>query len=142
MWMNGPQTEQMTPWEVIEGALARKKPQRSQDWLAEQLGTTAQAVSNWKDRGVPKGRYEQLSEILGLTMEQVAGKAPVPWERPGGEWPFPDIDPARFARLTDSQRWEIQLRARELIEKFESERQQPGKLSGEGSNARENRRAG
>lgn len=125
--------EPMSPWEVIDGALTRMKPKRDQAWLAGQLKLKAQAITNWKDRGVPKGRYEELAEILGLTMEQIAGKAPAPWEITGSEWPFTDIGPARWARLSDRQRWEIELRVRDMVENFETERQS-GKSSDSASN--------
>lgn len=112
----------MTPWEVIDGALGRMNPKQDQAWLAKKLGISEQAVSNWKARGVPRGKYVDLSKVLGLTMEQIAGLAPVPWEKDESEWPFPDIDRARWARLTDIQRGEIQGKVRELLEEFENQR--------------------
>lgn len=126
--------ELMSPWEVIDGALARMKPKRDQAWLAQQLGLGAQAITNWKKRGVPRSRYEDLAGILRLSMEQVAGKAPAPWESVGGEWPFPDISRARWVRLDTRQRFEIELRVRDMVEKFEAE-QLSGKSSGSAPNA-------
>lgn len=129
--------EVMTPWEVIEQALARRRPPRSQEWLAAELSSvtgqsiTAQAITNWKVRGVPRGRYTDLADVLGLTTDQVAGRAPLPWER-HDSWPFPGIDPARFDRLTELQRGEIQGKVREMIERFEVETSQSGKSSGSG----------
>lgn len=113
----------MTPWEVVEGALARRKPKRNQAWLAQQLGVGTQAVTNWKLRGsVPTGQYRALADLLHLTVEQIEGRAPAPWEK-GDGWPFPDIDRARFDRLTEMQQGEIQGEVRKLIEKFEAPRE-------------------
>jgi hypothetical protein len=126
----------MSPWEVIESALSRRKPPRDQKWLAQELGIGAQAITNWKKRGVvPSAHYAALAELFGLSMEQIAGKAPAPWEGSSGEWPFPDIDSARFMRLTPTQRGEIQGKVRELIERFESEPKSSGKLSNSGHGA-------
>lgn len=71
----------MTPWEVIEEALAQKRPPRGPAWLAEQLKERIQVVSNWKSRGkVPASRYREVAQILGLTVDQLEGLAPLPWE--------------------------------------------------------------
>lgn len=112
----------VTPWEVIEGALARKKPKRDQAWLAKKLDISEQAISNWKERGVPRSRYEDLADALGLTLEQIAGRAAAPWEVGESEWPFASIDAARWSALTERQRGEIEGKVRELIEKFEAQR--------------------
>lgn len=109
----------MTPWEVIEQALALRKPPRSQAWLAEQLGVKPQAVTNWRMRGaVPTAQYRPIANLLGLTVNQVEGIDPPPWEKETG-WPFPGIEQARFDRLDDIQKGEIQGKVREMIEGFE-----------------------
>lgn len=129
----------MRPWEVIESVLARRKPPRDQAWLSRQFdehGVTIseQAISHWKKRGVPAARYDLLCEILGLTYHQLTGKEPLPWERKGeGAWPFPDIDAARWAALTELQRGEIQGKVREMIEGFERARSGSGESSGSSS---------
>lgn len=130
MWIEELDALLMEPWDVIEGALARRKPPRDQAWLATQLGIRAQAVTNWKTRGVPKTQYEALADLLGLSLEQIAGRAPPPWEAEAGGWPFPDIDSARWARLTELQKGEIQAKVRELIAMFESRRDGLGKSIG------------
>lgn len=112
----------MSPWEVIEGAMARRRPQRDQAWLAVQLGIGEQAITNWKTRGVPKGRYLEIADLLGLTVKQVAGQEPPPWANEKGNWPFPDIDPARWMALNDYQRGEVQGEVRKLVERFEAQR--------------------
>ena len=120
----------MTAWQVIEEALSRKRPVRNATWLAEQLGIGIQSITNWKARGVPQGRYVEVGAILGLTAEQLAGVAPLPWEK-SGDWPFPDIDRARFDALTDVQRGEIQGVVRRMLTDFENERNtRSGKSSG------------
>lgn len=65
----------MTPWEIVEQALARKNPPRNQMWLAERLGATPQAVNNWKKRGLPYSRLRQVAESLGLSVDHY-GSAP------------------------------------------------------------------
>lgn len=115
----------MTPWEVVEQALAHRRPPKNQEWLAEQLSLTGkpvtpQAISNWKKRKVvPAARFAEIADLFGLTTDQVAGRAPLPWETKQG-WPFPGIDEARFARLDDMQKGEIQAKVREMIDGFES----------------------
>jgi len=117
----------MTPWEVIEEALRRKRPAKKPAWLAERLAVTAQVVSNWKTRRVPPERYREIAEALDLTVDQLEGVAPLPWESTG--WPFPGIDQARFDRLDQIQKGEIQGKVREMIEEFENFASRPGKLS-------------
>ena len=113
----------MDPWEVIEQALPRLKPRRNREWLALQLGIKPQALGNWKERGVPKGRFFELADLLRLTPDQVAGRAPVPWESEIG-WPFPGIDERRYESLGDAQKDQIQAAVFMMIEKFEQARPQ------------------
>lgn len=75
----------MTPWEVIEEALLHKRPVRNLQWLADQLGTTIQVVVNWRTRGVPPRRYRDIAAALGLTIDQLEGVKPLPWERQSTE---------------------------------------------------------
>lgn len=110
----------MTPWEVIEEALVRRRPVQNKEWLARQLGVKPQAIGNWRERGVPPGRFRALGKVLQLTVDQIEGEAPLPWDKASG-WPFPGIDEARFQRLHDFQKGEIQSEVRKLIEKFERE---------------------
>lgn len=77
----------MTPWEVVQEALAHQRPKRDQAWLAEKLGVEAQAVTNWKTRGVPTKRYRDIAKLFGLTVDQVEGLEPLPWAKQF-EWPF------------------------------------------------------
>lgn len=70
----------MTPWEVIEEALVRRRPVRNLQWLADQIGVTIQVVHNWKVRGVPAKRYRDVASALDLTVDQVEGIARLPWE--------------------------------------------------------------
>lgn len=120
---------QMTPWQVIEEALGRRKPPRKPQWLADQLGVSAQVLTNWKARQVPPARFRAIADVLGLTVDQIEGLAPLPWETETG-WPFPDIDQSRFNRLTDLQKGEIQRKVREMIAEFEASGQQSGKSPG------------
>lgn len=129
---------QMTPWEVIEEALARRKPPQKPQWLADRLGVTAQVMTNWKRRGVPAARYRAIAEALGLTVDQVEGVAPPPWRNEAG-WPFPDIEQSRFQKLTELQKGEVQAKVRELIAAFE--RAESGKSPPSSTSTGQSRRA-
>jgi hypothetical protein len=72
----------MTPWEVIQLALAHKTPKRNMQWLADQLDMSIQAVSNWKGRGVPARHYREIASALGITVDQLEGLERLPWETP------------------------------------------------------------
>lgn len=127
----------MTPWEVIEAALARKKPPRKVQWLGDKISASAQVMTNWKKRGVPPARYREIADALGLTVDQLEGVAPLPWAASESAWPFPGIDQARYEKLDIWQKGEIQGKVREMIEKFEQESaaKQPGKSSPSGHGA-------
>jgi hypothetical protein len=60
-----------TVWARIEAELKARR--RSKASLAEQLGETAQAVGNWKRRGVPRGQYPAIAAALGKSIDWVAG---------------------------------------------------------------------
>lgn len=96
----------MTPWQVIEEALARKRPPRGPQWLADQLDETVQVVSNWKARGVPPRRFREIANVLGLTVDQIEGVDPLPWEGlgEGGDWPFSEDLRQKVLRLSDEER--------------------------------------
>lgn len=111
----------MTPWQVIEEALAHKKPPRSPQWLADQLHVKIQVVSNWKSRGVPTARYREIASALDLSVDQIEGLEPLPWEK-AGEWPFEDrglFD--RVKALRQDQRLELQGVLRRMVLEFEQE---------------------
>jgi hypothetical protein len=136
----------VTPWQVIEEALARLRPPRNKEWLSAELqargeNVSPQAVGNWKKRGVPGNRFIVLGEILHLTPRQVAGLDPLPWEVAEG-WPFPEIDQARFTKLSPTQVGEIQAEVRKLLEKFEREAaERSGKSAGSQAGANQRRAA-
>jgi hypothetical protein len=71
----------MTPWEVIEEALAHMRPVRSLQWLADEIKVSIQVVVNWRTRGVPPRRYRDVAAALGITIDQLEGVEPLPWER-------------------------------------------------------------
>lgn len=120
----------VTPWQVIEEALLHRRPARTPQWLADQLGLSIQVVSNWKSRRVPPGRYRQIAELLGLSIDQLEGIAPLPWQNLDA-WPFPDIDRERFRALTPVQLGEIQAEVRRMLTMFEGDNgdASPGKSS-------------
>lgn len=71
----------MQPWQVIEEALARRRPPRNMKWLADELGESIQTVSNWKKRGVPFRRFRDIGKVIGLTPDQIEGLEPLPWDK-------------------------------------------------------------
>lgn len=95
----------MTPWQVIEQALLHRRPSRSPKWLADQLGEKIQVISNWKARGVPARRYREIAQALGITVDQLEGLAPLPWDLEGEDL-RPDVYAAAAAMnsLPDRQR--------------------------------------
>lgn len=109
----------MTPWQIIEEALARKRPHRKVAWLGDQLGVTAQVLTNWKTRKVPPSRFREIADVLGLTVDQLEGMAPLPWEQSSLEWPFRRIDMARFVALDKEQRAYVEGRVLSAIEECE-----------------------
>lgn len=70
----------MDTWQIIEDALLHMKPRRNMLWLSEQLHVSIQVVSNWKSRGVPASRRRDIATALGLSIDQIDGLAPLPWE--------------------------------------------------------------
>lgn len=110
----------MTPWDIIEIALARQfRPPRDQQWLAGSLHVTPQAVHGWKKTGVPARRFREIAGLLNLTVDQLEGLSPLPWDK---GWPFADIEPERFYQLTMAERDIVQRRLMELIEEMERAR--------------------
>jgi hypothetical protein len=75
----------MTPWQVIEEALLHKRPVRNLQWLADQIGVSIQVVVNWRLRGVPPRRFRDIAAALGITVDQLEGVSPPPWERQSTE---------------------------------------------------------
>ena len=126
----------MTTWEIIEEALQRRRPPRGPQWLSEQLAlqegvkASLQAIAHWKDRGVPTAKRRSIARVLGLSLDQIDGQAPLDWDDRVA-WPFPDAALLqRVKTLEHDQRVEIQAKIRELVEKIESERRVSlGKLS-------------
>lgn len=103
----------MTPWEVIEEALARRK--RKPQWLADQLHVTAQVMTNWKTRKVPPARYREISEALGITVDQLEGLEPLPWQEHDG-WPFPKVPRERWEALDDDDKGYVQRKLLQAID--------------------------
>jgi hypothetical protein len=111
----------MTPWDIIEIALARAfRPPKSQQWLADSLHLTPQAIHKWQKNGVPPKRYRDVATLLGLTVDQLEGLAPLPWDR---GWPFPDIEPERYYALQLRDKELLQRRVLQELERIERIRQ-------------------
>lgn len=104
-------------WDILMAALAHMKPARDRKWLQKQLGVKAQALTNWKAAGeVPAGRYMEVCDLVGLTAEQLTGRAPLPWTDEG--WPFESVNQAEYRNLKPEQRQQIENKVREMVEGF------------------------
>lgn len=91
----------------------------SQTELAEKAGVSQGTVGNIE--GGKRGGLESLpllAEALGVRYRWLRdGEEPMfSSDRP---WPFPNIEPERFEKLADWQRFEIQGVVRERIDSFE-----------------------
>lgn len=93
-------------WQVIEDALAHRRPRRTATWLADQLGVSIAVVSNWKSRGrIPADRYRAIANALGLTLDQLEGLEPPPWAAGDeGEWPFSSELRNKVLALSEEER--------------------------------------
>lgn len=121
----------MTMWEILLIALAHQKPPRNREWLAKQLDISPAAVAAWKLKGVPPRQHRPLATILGLTMDQLAGLEPLPWED-RTEWPFERISRDQYFGLTPRERDLVEDRLVELLREInEGRRAKPrSKLPG------------
>lgn len=97
----------MTPWEVIEEALAHRRPRRGPKWLADELHEKIQVVSNWKARGVPARRYRDIATVLGLTIDQIEGIEPLPWQANGAQSQglLPDVAEVAWTINSMPEKW-------------------------------------
>lgn len=121
-------------WQIIEQALGRKKPPRKPQWLADKLGVSAQVMTNWKRRGVPAVRLREIADALDLSLDQIEGLEPLPWESTSG-WPFPNISRERFYQLDETQRTLIEGGVLKMLTDMEDARGESGKSSRSGSGA-------
>lgn len=67
-------------YERLRDELSRRG--KSWAWLADRMGTTRQAVGNWKKRGVPVKDFPTIAVAFGETADWVAGQAPPRREKP------------------------------------------------------------
>jgi hypothetical protein len=83
----------MDTWQIIEEALIHMRPRRTMLWLSEQLGVSIQVVSNWKARGGPASRRREIATALGMSVDQLDGLTPLPWEESAGSLVKTDLFP-------------------------------------------------
>jgi hypothetical protein len=76
---------------------------KNQTDVAAWCGVQTQAVTNWKRRGLPAEHVPVIAENLGCSIYELLG---LPSE--ATDWPFPQIPPARFHRLTAGEKLQIQ----------------------------------
>lgn len=69
-------------WSRLDAELARRADRRETpgSWadLARRLETTEQRLNNWRRRGVPPRAYGEVADVLGWTVDQVAGRDAAP----------------------------------------------------------------
>lgn len=61
-------------WNRVIAELKRRGVAYPQAWLARHFGIEDGAVTNWKNRGIPKGRQMELAELFGWTPKQMKGE--------------------------------------------------------------------
>jgi hypothetical protein len=112
--------------------MEKESPRRARrrarlETLLKEAGGPAQAE---RDTGTKKSHFSAmlsgrrgLGDELAAKLEEHYGK-PAGWfdaeDAPAG-WPFPGIDSARFERLKDDQKIEVQGAVRKMISDFEQE---------------------
>jgi hypothetical protein len=72
------------PWAVIEQLLARKK--EDQRWFVTAIGEQSNTITNWKKRGVPRGRSGDVAKLFGTTSDSLlaaTGQSNLPYSPPG-----------------------------------------------------------
>lgn len=77
------------PWSVIEARLSASD--KDQAWLIKTLGVGPNVVTNWKARGVPRGRAPELAPLLGATTDELLGVVEKPAQ--------PDVSADELAEL-------------------------------------------
>lgn len=106
---------------------------RTWDDFVDALGLYPQTINNWKNRGIPRRRWPDIAEFLGITIDELLGRtAPAPVETAQG-WPFPNVPRERFARLQPSQKLMVEaamVEALEQVEHRQREKNRPPKRPG------------
>jgi hypothetical protein len=113
-------TDTVRGWLLLALTVAEKQGKTASD-LAAWCNVSPQAVNGWKKTGrITKGNLERAALFFGSGPSFTRGAGVVAREPAVGGWPFPDLDRARFERLSPNQRIEIQGLVRERIERFEA----------------------
>ena len=63
-----------TVWAHIEDELHRRR--LNSVWLARKLDASRQVISGWKVRGVPAGRYQEIADVFGWTIDRLVNGLP------------------------------------------------------------------
>lgn len=58
-------------WAVIEAKLTAMD--KDQAWFTKSMGVGNNVVTNWKARGIPRGRAPELARLLGMTTDELFG---------------------------------------------------------------------
>lgn len=114
-------TDTVRDWLLLALTVAEQQGKTASD-LAAWCNVSPQAVNGWKRTGrITKGHLERAALFFGSGPSFTHGAGALVAREAVPEWPFPDIERARFERLSPNQRIEIQGLVRERIERFEAE---------------------
>lgn len=61
-------------WDYIYDELSRRRLNAA--WLARKLDTKRQTISGWKIRGVPPGRFQEIADLFGWTLDRLTSGPP------------------------------------------------------------------
>lgn len=114
----------------IIDAIRQKHPKqtgRELSWLSASLEVKVQVVQNWTTRGLPPERYAAVADVLGWSIDAVAGRTPPP---PPTEWPFQLVDRERFDRLSDVQKGLLEGAMLDALDRLEALEASPRLLEG------------
>lgn len=123
----------MTPWTVIEKTCIHRRIQNWQSWLAEELGMSVARVNNWKRRGVPPAKYRDIAEALSISLEQLEGIDPLPWDdAEPTQLPFTDelrrklvlLSDVKLSRLENVMRSHLGMPTVEIVQKDDAAAEQ------------------
>lgn len=93
------------PWEVVEALLVKLK--KSRDQFEKELSVEKSTISNWKNRGVPRGRAAEIAALLNTTTDHLLQiqtllpeSKPAIKAEPSGEFSLEWVSPKEKELLT------------------------------------------
>lgn len=113
-------------WHRVIAAIQEAHPKergRELTWLADKLGTSVQAVQNWKTRGIPPKQHTGLAAALGWTVDQLLGNPAASPSR----WPFERVPFDRFSGYSEREQGVIEEAMLDAMDKLDARRAASGK---------------